>query len=376
MHICLVSAAFRPYLSGVSEHVHNLGIQLQSRGHHVHILTARYPGLEATTPEPDSIPVTRIGRGLILPANRGRFTLPVGLNLSGQVKKFFRTHQFDVVHCHGIFPPEIAYWAARSARVPIVVTFHTLVVRTPGFVRSGFRFLFPGLQRNINARIAVSEACKEWAESWFPGRYHIIPNGVDTDMFSPEAMPAELLCGSGPSILYVGRLDKRKGLPVLLRALPHVLNQVPETRLVAVGSGPLEKHCRRLCRKLGIEQSVVFAGPVQPENLAGFYAGATVFASPALGPESMGIVLIEAMACARPVVASAIPGYNEVISHNKDGILVPAGDTIAWAGALVSLLKSEESRHRLGQNGLIRARTFAWPGVTDQVETVYHEVME
>jgi len=370
LRICLVSAAYRPYPSGVSEHVHHLAVELASRGHGLHILTTRYRSRYA-----GSLRTTRLGRALILPANRSRFTVPVGWRLAGDVKRFLLEHEFDIIHCHGIFPPEIAYWAARHASVPIVVTFHTCGLRLPGVVRRGFHLFFPWLPGAVSARIAVSVAGREWAEPWFPGRYHIIPNGVDTDAFAPGSQLPEAVRDQGPYILFVGRLERRKGLEVLLRAMPAVLRARPEVNLVVAGSGPLETRCRHLSRDLGVESRTSFLGQVDSDMLPGLYANCIVFASPALGGEAMGIVLVEAMAAGTCVVASRIPGYDEVVTHRQDGLLVTPGDPSAWADALVSLLASPAERTRLGRAARTHSADFSWPVIADRIEQVYREVL-
>ncbi|MEO0082323.1 MAG: glycosyltransferase family 4 protein [candidate division WOR-3 bacterium] len=385
MRICLVSAAYRPYLSGVSEHVHNLALSLQAAGHRVHILTTNYrvPN-QAARPEsgsdngpayrPEPVPVTRIGQAVILPAFGGHFALSAGATLAHQVREFLQRHEFDVVHCHGIFPPELAYWAAVYARAPVVATFHSLTFRSFQFVRQAFRLLFPALVSHLRARIAVSRTCAEWVTSWFPGHCAVIPNGVDTVRFSPSA-GSEPRLGNRPSILYVSRIDRRKGLAVLLRAMPAVLRHEPDVRLFVVGSGPDEPRCRKLGRRLGIEHAVEYCGFVQPDELPSWYSGCTVFCAPALGPESMGIILVEAMACGRPVVASRICGYDEVITHDKTGLLFPVGNHDALAPMLVSLLGSAEFRQRLGQTAHRAAQEYSWPLIAGRIEQVYQQVV-
>ncbi len=371
LDICLVSAAYRPYPSGVSEHVHHLAVALIRRGHRIHILTTNYK-----LPYEDELQTTRIGRALVLPANRSRFTLPFSPGLPLQVRRFLRAHRFNLVHCHGIFPPEIAYWSALATSLPVVVTFHTFGLLLPALVRGGFRVLFPGLRRRVRARIAVSEAGQSWAEQWFPGRYHVIPNGVDMQTFHPGAATLPGIAELRPYLLFVGRIEQRKGLATLLRALPDVAAALPDIALVVVGSGPLATQSHSLADRLGIERRVRFVGRVTGPDLPGYYAGCEAFVSPALGGEAMGIVLVEALAAGRPVVASDIPGYNEVIQPNRNGLLFPAGDSSALAGLLVRLLKDEPRRRDLGKQALARARDFAWPSVAARVEAVYREVLD
>jgi phosphatidylinositol alpha-mannosyltransferase len=369
--ICIVSSAYRPYPSGVSEHAHHLAVALRDRGHAVDILTGSYPGSGPGTPG-----ITRLGRTLILPANRSRFTLPIGVRLPAQVRRYFSGRRFDIVHCHGIFPPELAYWATIHTRAPVVVTFHTSGLQLPGFIPAGFRRLFAGLRGRVRARIAVSEAGRRWAEAWFPGKYHVIPNGVDLNRFHPGAMLPPEAASLQPYLLFVGRLEQRKGLEVLLRAMPAILVRVPRIRLVVVGSGPLETSCRRLASRLDIAGRVHFLGGIDGDDLPGWYAGAELYVSPALSGEAMGIVLIEAMASGVPVVAADIAGYDEVVTTGLDGLLVPPGNPGALAAAVGELLADPDRRSRLAGAGRERARHYAWPRVAQQVEAVYREVLD
>ena len=367
-----MSAAYRPYLSGVSEHVHHLALELQHLGHTVRILTTRFTGNNDADP---GIPVTRLGRAVLIPINRSYATLPSGLGVPIQAPWFIRCHRFNVIHCHGVFPPDIAYWALIGTRVPAVVTFHTLGKLPPESLLRKFRTLFAGLNRRISARIAVSQAGAEFARRLFPGDYHVIPNGVDLDRFRQDVPVPEMMRDGRPTVLYVGRFDERKGLPVLLRAMPRVIAAVPSVRLIAVGGGVLETECRRLARESGIADHVHFPGRASHDELPGYYAGCTVFCSPATGGEAMGIVLIEAMAAGRPVVASDIEGYNEVVTTELDGLLVPAGDPVALSAALSRMLRSAELRAALSSRARKRAGEFAWPGIARRVERVYQQVL-
>jgi len=372
LRICLISAAYRPYPSGVSEHVHHLAEALRNRGHDLRILTTSYPrfGEGASSPL-----IIRLGRAVLIPGNGSHTTLPFGFGLPFQVPQFLRRHHFDLIHCHGAFPLDLGYWALAETRVPAVVTFHTLSRLPSELILWTFRGLFGGLNRRISARIAVSQAGGEYARRFFPGDYRIIPNGVDLDRFRQDAGVPAVMRGDGPTVLYVGRFTRRKGLPVLLKAMPSVIAAVPSVRLVAVGDGVLEAECRRLVHDLGIGDHVSFPGRATDEELPGYYAGCTVFCSPATGGEAMGIVLLEAMATGRPVVASDIAGYNEVVTNGVDGLLVPAGDSLSLSSALNQVLLSAELGATLSARARTRAGEFAWPDVARRVEQVYREIV-
>lgn len=366
MRICLVSSAYRPYISGVGEHVHYLGKELQKLGHSVHVLTTTYQTIRKT----ECHTTTRLGKGLLIPFAKGQFTLPIAANLALQAKKFFLSNRFDIVHCHGIFPPELAYWATRYSTAPVITTFHVVNPLLPKFTYSAFRALFKKLRYKLRAKIAVSRACQEWAVNFFPGHYWVIPNGVDFKFFHPNVNPA-LSVTQNHRLLFVGRLEKRKGLEYLLQALPAVLASYPETELVVVGFGPLKNYYQQLTVKLGISNSVRFVGAVPNDELAGYYTSATIYIAPTIGREAMGIVLIEAMACGLPVIASHITGYDEVIENGVNGILVPPGNSEKLGEKIIQLLGSKTTREKLAEQALLRSKDFEWSKIAREVEKVY-----
>jgi len=370
MRVCLVSSAYRPYISGVGEHVHYLGTELQKLGHEVTVLTSTCQTME----DSELLPAVRLGHGLIVRFGQGEFTIPVGLTLAAQVKHFFTNNHFDIVHCHGIFPPELAYWAARYSPSPVIVTFHIVNPQLPDFICWAFQKIFPNLQLKLKAKIAVSHATEGWAEKFFPGTYWIIPNGVDLNRFHPDAKPA-LPVGLHPRLLFVGRLEKRKGLEYLIRAMPEVRNKFPDTTLTVVGHGPLRVYFHKLASQLGISDAIQFVGPVPNNRLAPYYTSATIYISPSIGREAMGIVLIEAMACGVPVIASDIVGYNEVIENGVNGILCSPGDVKSLNEAIIHLLSSPALRKSLSTRAIMRAREFDWQVVTQKVVDVYKTVI-
>jgi phosphatidylinositol alpha-mannosyltransferase len=177
------------------------------------------------------------------------------------------------------------------------------------------------------------------------------------------------------TILFLGRLDERKGLEVLLRAFPVVRKLVPDVRMTVVGTGPMEQRARRTTEELGIAAAVDFLGPASPDDLPRLYAGCDVYCAPGLGGETLGIVLLEAMASGAPVVASRIPGYDETVRDGIDGILVPPADPNALASALVAILTDESRRRALTAGGLERVQEYAWPKVALRTLDFYHELL-
>lgn len=374
LRICLVSAAYRPYPSGVSEHIYNLAKSLKELNQEVTILTTRFPDFEPLDNKlTEPAAVYRYGRAFLVPMNRSYATLPVGLKLSAQVAGFFQTHQFDIVHCHGLFWPEISYWALRYSRATNLITFLTAGFKI--YKRGGaiFRFLFRKEINNIHGKIAISRRAQAAIEPYLPGEYRIIPSGIDLTKFRPglSSLPEK----KNNTVLFLNRLDKRKGLDILIRAMPLVRKKIPDVKLIVVGKGPMDSQCRRIVQQLGIDEVVEFVGKVSHEQLPRYYCSADVYCSAALGGEAQGIVLLEAMACGVPVVASKIPGYDETVRDNIDGILFPAGNINALADSIVKVLTDESFRNRLIANGLKRAQDYAWPVLAQKTLDYYQELL-
>jgi phosphatidylinositol alpha-mannosyltransferase len=229
--------------------------------------------------------------------------------------------------------------------------------------------------RRLHGKIAVSKPAMEFASGYFPGYYNIIPNGVDVAHFSPDVSPVEEFCDGKLNILFVSRLEKRKGLNYLLEAFKQVKREIPNSRLIIVGPGTrLRRGYERGVRRSGL-QDVVFTGLIPYEELPRYYKTADVFCAPATGRESFGIILLEAMAVGKPVVASKIEGYASVLGHNVDGLLVPPADKDMLARALLSLLTDESLRREMGARGRAKALDYSWERIARNVLSYYMRVL-
>lgn len=290
----------------------------------------------------------------------------------GRVARVFASTPFDVLHVHEPLTPILPWFVLWHARVPIVGTFHVH--------REGGHSLYPiarpwlqSLMRRIHYRIAVSEAAYRTVAQHFPGEYDIVPNGLDVDAFrSPRPRPAALATGVR-HVLYVGRLEPRKGVGHLIRAIASVQHSIAGVRLVVVGDGPDRASLVDLAGSVGAD--VQFAGRVADQELPAYYQASDVVCSPSLRGESFGIVLLEAMACGKPIVASRIAGYEALVGEAGCGPLVPPGDAGAIAEALVSLLGDEALRHTLGTRGLTAVQPFDWSAIGQRLEGIYRGLL-
>ena len=368
MKIAIVTQSYYPRYGGVTEHVGHTARGLRVLGHEVTIVTS-VPLAEKLAPEAS---VARLGAGIQVPFQGAFVDVTVGWNLRRQVEDLWRRNRFDLVHVHQPLTPTLPLLAVESAPVPVVGTFHA--AGGPSRLLSTFRERLLWRWQRLARRIAVSPAARDFVARYFPGPVDVLPNGVDIERFHPDVRPPGELADGRLNVLFVGRLDPRKGLPVLLEAFPEVRRAVPEARLLVVGDSYLRPwFVSRVPRAL--REHVCFTGSPAPEAMPGFFASAQVVVSPARRNESFGIVLLEAMASGRPVVASDSPGYRNVVEPGVEGRLVPPGDPRALAEALTALLRDEAERTRLGRNGRRKAERFAWPRITAAIERTYCEAL-
>lgn len=362
MKICIVSDAYYPYPSGVSEHAHNLAEALRGKGHAATILTLHYP--EEQTEEH----VARVGRVLFIPMNGTVATVPF-LNPSA-VRAFFMNNPFDVVHLHGPFFPGLSHWALKYSPAPCVATFHTTGFSKVTAGAGLYRRLFPFYKR-LKARIGVSPVAVDFIEPYIPGTYEIVPNGVDTSRFSPDVEEHTYLKTLlGQKILFLGRLDTRKGLAQLLPAFALLVREM-NVHLIVAGSGPERQRYERFVDEHDLGEHVHFLGFVRNEELASIYRSCDVYCSPALGGETFGIVLIEAMASGTPVAASRIAGYEQVIRDGENGLLIDPHSPDDIKEKLSTILTDDSTRKKLIDEGLRSAKGYDWSNVADRILEIY-----
>jgi len=370
MKICLVSDPYYPYPSGVSEYTHYLAKYLKRFGHHVKILTTHYQG------ERQENDVVRMGRVFYLPMNKSLATLSVGWEIPRKVRDFLNQEKFDVIHTMGPFPPSISFFALRYSRSLNITTFHSTGFKYYRFGSYLFRNMFKKYAQKLHGLIAVSETPRDTFLPYIPGEYAIIPNGVDLERFNPQVPVFNEFCNRKNKILYLGRLDRRKGLIELINALPIVREEIKDALLIVVGKGPLEDDCRKLVRDLNLSDAVIFKGYAKRDDIPSYYSSCDVYCSPALGGESFGIVLLEAMAVGKPVVCSRIPGYDRVIIDGYNGLFFDPKNPDDIAQKIVNVLKNSELKNKLINNGKEFVKDYSWQSVAKRIEIFYKQKLK
>jgi phosphatidylinositol alpha-mannosyltransferase len=294
--------------------------------------------------------------------------------LRPQIKQVLQRENFDVIHLHEPFAgfvPISVLSLLNSFNAVTIGTFHTnRGTKLWGIV--GNKLAMP-LFKRLNGRIAVSDPAYQFINRHFPSDYEIIPNGINVDDFA-SASPLPHLMDGKTNLLFLGRLEKRKGLKYALSAYSKLKWDWPDLRLIVVGPGKPDYDSFRIMSERNLAD-VIFAGNVSDHDVARYFKSAHIFCSPATGKESFGIVLLEAMAAGVPVVATDIEGYAGVVEQGVNGLLVPPKDDVQLADAISTLLRDPDLRARLSANGLDRADEFRWERVAGRVMDYYHQFL-
>lgn len=375
MKIGLVTPYDWSYPGGVRDHVWHLANEFIAMGHDVRIM-APASGPKGKLTEKY---IYKMGWTTPIPINGSIARIMLDPSLALRVRRVLQREHFDVIHVHEPLVPGLSQAVLRCSRTVTVGTFHAAsypsIYSTSNLAyASTYPFLRP-LFRRLAGCITVSTTALKFVSRYFPADYRVIPNGVNLEHFSPNVLPLPQFMDGKQNILFVGRFEKRKGAKFLLRAIPYIRERFPQTRFIFVGEGRLRRGFQKFVEKQGW-QDVVFTGYVSDEDLPRYFASAHVFCSPATGGESMGIVLLEAMASGKPVVASNISGYATVVNHGVDGLLTTPrnSDELAWT--IGYLLENEPLRQQFIRAGLQKAREYAWPRVAEHIMDYYYELLQ
>ena len=368
MKIALVSPYDLAVSGGVNSHIVQLAARFRARGHAVRIVgpASAEPAIGT---DPD---VAIIGRPVPVPVSGSVARIALSLRLSGQVKDLLERERFDVVHVHEPLTPFLPITFLRFSDAVNVGTFHAAKEGGSRLYAYSKRLLKRWF-RKLDGKIAVSPAAERLVSRYFPGYYNIIPNGVDLERFT-GAYPLPEFTDGKLNVLFVGRMEKRKGLKYLLRAFAAVKREMPDTRLIVVGEGRLRPGYEWSIHRAGVED-VVFAGFVPDAELPRYYASADMFCAPNTGNESQGYVLLEAIASGKPVIASNIEGFAAVITDGVEGHLVEPKNAEALALALVHLLADSDLRSEMARRARLRAEEYSWDRVAQRVLSYYERLL-
>ncbi|HIW95926.1 MAG TPA: glycosyltransferase family 4 protein [Candidatus Corynebacterium gallistercoris] len=360
---------------GVQIHAIELCAELQRRGHSVSLIGPGEPSAELpefVEPGGASVPIRY---------NGSVARLSFGPRTRSHIRRWIKANDFDVLHIHEPNSPSYSMLALTQVHGPVVATYHASASGSR-LLKIVLPVLRPLLER-IQGGIAVSEEARRWQVENLAGDPVLIPNGVDTKVYTQAQRVAEW-DASRPRLMFLGRFDEpRKGLQVLLGAMPEIVAKFPQSELLIAGGGDVRELEQRL-EALGLSHhtgwgpssaTVRILGRISDADKARALASSDIYVAPNTGGESFGIVLVEGMAAGATVVASDLAAFSAVGQQGAAAALFSNGDSADLSRVITSLLSDESARHELADRGRSRAQDFDWSTVADQVEQVYAAVV-
>ncbi|MBR7839002.1 glycosyltransferase family 4 protein [Actinospica durhamensis] len=349
---------------GVQNHVRDLAEHLIGLGHEVSVLA----------PADDDTVLPRYaqsaGRAVPVPYNGSVARVNFGFLSAARVRRWIHDGNFEVLHVHEPGTPSLSLLACWAASGPIVATFHTANPRSRAML-AGAPIVASAMEK-INARIAVSEYARRTLVEHMGGDAVVIPNGVDVGFFAGQQPRPEW---SGETIAFVGRYgEPRKGLSVLLEALPAIVEARPNTRLLVAGRGDEDEALRSVPEHL--RKRIEFLGMVDDVDKARLFRSVDVYCAPNTGGESFGIILVEAMSAGAPVLASELDAFSLVLEGGEAGVMFPTGDAAALAREAIGLLGDPGRRDALRASAAASVRRYDWSVVAADILSVYEMVTE
>jgi phosphatidyl-myo-inositol alpha-mannosyltransferase len=363
MRVTLVSPYDLDVPGGVQSHVTHLATALRGLGDQVTVLGPRREG-------------DGLGRSVGVPFNDSVAPVALTPTVVRRTRRSIAATRPDVVHVHEPLVPWVGLAAATTRAAPVVGTFHAWSDRDRLYRLA--RPLGRRLALRLDAAVAVSPAAAAYhgqALDLPASHFRIVPNGVEVARFARAEPFPEVADGDAPTLLFVGRLERRKGLQTLVRAFTRLKADRPDLVLHVVGEGPEAQRCRSLLPP-SLLADVIFHGRVPGDDVPRWFASCDLYVSPALGGESFGIVLLEAMASGHAIVASDLPGYRSVARDGVHGCLVPPGDDAALAEAIGGLLDSPARRRAMGAEGRRTAEEHDWSRIAERLREVYATLVE
>lgn len=348
---------------GVQNHIRDLAEFLINNGHHVEVL--------APATESDDLPqyVVSAGRAVSIPYNGAVARVLFGVVANSRVRSWINDGDFDILHLHEPAIPSLSLLACWAGEGAMVGTFHAAAKYQKAIVAIG-PILEPVIEK-LSARIAVSESARLTLTAHLETDAIVIPNGIYADNYRDGSSRSEW---TGNTIGFLGRFEEdRKGLPVLLDALPIISRFIPDIRVLIAGPGDSEEVLEKVDPQL--RNRVEFLGKISESDKTDFLASVSLYIAPNTGGESFGIILAEAMAGGAAVVASDIPAFADVLGNGEFGALFESENSESLAKVIIDLLRDDSKRKELAAAGAMHAQRFDWSQVGEEIFEVYELAM-
>lgn len=348
---------------GVQAHIADLATYLISQGHFVSVL--------APTSDEDGLPdyVVSAGKPIAIPYNGAVARILFGPIAFARVRQWIAQGEFDLLHLHEPAIPSISLLACFAAEGPLVGTFHASAKKQKAIFAIG-PILEPVIEK-LTARIAVSEAARSTLTEHLETDAVVVPNGIYARRLASGAINPQW---TGNTIGFIGRFaEPRKGLNVLVQALPSIIAEIPDVGVLVAGPGDADEFLETVPQNL--RNRFTFLGRITEKEKADFLHSIGLYVAPNTGGESFGIILAEALAGGAAVVASDIPAFKALLGEGRYGSLFTSEDPQSLASSIVTILQDSQLREKFRSEGKVYAQSFDWDVVAERIYDVYEMAM-
>lgn len=375
LKVGIVSEYYYPHLGGLSGDVHYAALEFTKLGYDVKLITSNVEEPHNIHDSPLGFEILRVGKSIPIFANGSLAKVAFGFGIGREIKKMIAEQKFDVIHIHCPLTPVLPLLIQRYADCPIIGHVHTLLRSKPIYY-SLFEKHLSRFMNDFEGNIAVSKVSAIPFSEWFKCQFEVIPNGVPIDEFNRTDIPRIPKFNDGKTnIFFIGRLEPRNGISVLIDAFRIVHDEDPNTRLIIAGAGPLKAFYEEAMED-ELKPHVHFVGPILEEKPQ-YFATADINVCPTTRVAALGVTLLESMASMKPVVASDIPAYHETVSSGKEVLFAHPDKPEEFAAQILRLIREPGLGTILAKRAFLRMeKDYSWTHIIGQVDQFTNKVLE
>ncbi len=369
----IVSEYYYPHLGGLSGDVHFAAVEFAKMGYDVKLITSHVAEPHNIRHSEHGFEIIRLGRSIPVIANGSLAKISFAFNLGTQVKRMIREHEFDVIHIHCPLTPLLPLLVQRYADCPIIGHLHTLM-RSKPFFYTIFQKQLSRIMNDFEGNIAVSEVCAKPFREWFGCNFEVIPNGVPVAEFQSNPPKIPKFNDGVTNIFFIGRMEPRNGISVLIDAFRIIHKEEPKTRLILAGAGPLKSFYEESIED-ELKPHVHFIGPILEEK-AQYFTTADINICPTTRVASLGVTFLESLASGKPTVASDIAAFNETAENGKECLMANPDKPEEFANQVLRIIREPGLGAMIARRGLLKMqKQYDWSSIIARVDAFTEETL-
>lgn len=366
LKVGIVSEYYYPHLGGLSGDVHFAAVEFAKMGYDVKLITSHVAEPHNKRFSEHGFEIIRLGRSIPVIANGSMAKVTVGWRLGKQVREMIKSQKFDVIHIHCQLTPVLPLLVQRYADCPIVAHLHTLM-RTKPFFYNVFSKSLSRFMNDFEGCVAVSEVCAKPFREWFGCEFKVIPNGIPMEEFQQGLKKIPKFDDEKTNLFFIGRLEPRNGLAVLIDAFRIIHRAEPKTRLIIAGAGPMKSFFEDSIED-DIKNDVHFIGPILEEK-PHYFATADINICPTTRVASLGVTFLESLASGKPTVASDIPAFNETAEKDKECLMAHPDRPEEFASQVLKLIQDPALGAMIARRAAVKMEKFYdWSVIIKRVD--------